>query len=117
MIEAMGIAPADVNFACIPLSHAYALGNVVMPLLLQGTGVVLRQSFNPAQVMAGVESTGATIFPGVPYMFDRFRALDIDRLPAASPPAHHGRRTHRSRHSAVVPAIAGEEDPLAPWQQ
>ena len=84
MIEAMGIAPADVNFACIPLSHSYALGNIVMPLLLQGTGVALRQSFNPSQVMADVESTGATIFPGVPFMFDRFRALDIDRLPAGS---------------------------------
>jgi len=82
MIEAMGIMPADLNFVCIPLSHAYALGNVVMPLLLQGTGVVLRQSFNPAQVMADVESTGATIFPGVPFMFDRVRTLGIDRLPA-----------------------------------
>jgi len=81
--EAMGIGPADINFSCIPLSHSYALGNVVMPLLLNGTAVALRQSFNPAQIAAEVESTGATVFPGVPFMFDRLRTLDIERLPAS----------------------------------
>ena len=82
MIEAMGIAASDINLTCVPLSHAYALGNVVMPLLLQGTGVALRQSFNPAQLMADAEAAGATIFPGVPFMFDRLRSLDLERLPA-----------------------------------
>jgi long-chain acyl-CoA synthetase len=80
--DAMGIGAADVNFACIPLSHSYALGNIVMPLLLQGTAVALRQSFNPGQFPADVEATGATVFPGVPFMFDRLRASQIDRLPA-----------------------------------
>jgi acyl-CoA synthetase (AMP-forming)/AMP-acid ligase II len=81
MVEAMAIAPSDINFSCVPLSHAYALGNVVMPLLLQGTAAVLRQSFNPAQVMTDVRATGSTIFPGVPFMFDRFRAMEIERVP------------------------------------
>ena len=58
MIEAMGIGAADINFACIPLSHSYALGNIVMPLLLQGTAVALRQSFNPSQFMADVAICG-----------------------------------------------------------
>jgi long-chain acyl-CoA synthetase len=31
--------------------------------------------------MTDVESSGATVFPGVPFMFDRFRTLQIDRLP------------------------------------
>ena len=82
VIEAMGIGADDINLACIPLSHSYALGNIVMPLLLQGTGVALRQSFNPSQFMADVELAGATVFPGVPFMFDRFRTLNIERLPA-----------------------------------
>jgi acyl-CoA synthetase (AMP-forming)/AMP-acid ligase II len=81
IIEAMAIEPSDVNFSCVPLSHAYALGNVVMPLLLQGTAAVLRQSFNPAQLIADVQATGATIFPGVPFMFDRFRSMKIERVP------------------------------------
>jgi acyl-CoA synthetase (AMP-forming)/AMP-acid ligase II len=82
IIEAMGIGPDDVNLACIPLSHSYAIGNIVMPLLLQGTAVALRQSFNPSQFVSDVESSGATVFPGVPFMFERLRALGIERLPS-----------------------------------
>jgi long-chain acyl-CoA synthetase len=82
IIEAMGIGPDDVNFACIPLSHSYALGNIVMPLLWQGSRVALRQSFSPSQFTADVEETGATVFPGVPFMFERLKSLDdLDRLP------------------------------------
>jgi acyl-CoA synthetase (AMP-forming)/AMP-acid ligase II len=82
IIEAMGIGPDDVNLACIPLSHSYAIGNIVMPLLLQGTAVALRQSFNPSQFASDAESSGATVFPGVPFMFERLRALDVERLPS-----------------------------------
>ena len=84
IIEAMGIEPADINFTCIPLSHSYAIGNVVMPLLWQGTGVALRQSFNPAQFVRDVADSGATVFPGVPFMFERIKSLEsVDRLPAS----------------------------------
>jgi acyl-CoA synthetase (AMP-forming)/AMP-acid ligase II len=84
IIEAMGIEPSDINFTCIPLSHSYAIGNVVMPLLWQGTRVALRQSFNPAQFVRDVVDTGSTVFPGVPFMFDRLKLLEgLDRLPAA----------------------------------
>ena len=39
IIRTMGIRPADRNLAVIPLGHSYGLGNLVMPLLLQGTSV------------------------------------------------------------------------------
>ncbi len=81
VIEAMGIRPADVNFACIPLSHSYGLGSVVMPLMIQGTAVALRQSFQPTQCLGDIASSGATVFPGVPFMFDRLRAAPVERLP------------------------------------
>ena len=84
IIEAMGIGSGDVNFTCIPLSHSYAFGNVIMPLLWQGTRVALRQSFSPAQFMADVTETRSTIFPGVPFMFERIKSFEsIDRLPDA----------------------------------
>jgi long-chain acyl-CoA synthetase len=84
IIDAMGIAPADINFACVPLSHSYAMGNVVMPLLWQGTRVALRQSFGPAQFVHDVTDSGATVFPGVPFMFERIKSLEaIDRLPGS----------------------------------
>jgi acyl-CoA synthetase (AMP-forming)/AMP-acid ligase II len=82
IIEAMAIEPNDINFTCIPLSHSYAIGNVVMPLLWQGTRVALRQSFSPVQFVPDVADSGATVFPGVPFMFERIRSLDgAERLP------------------------------------
>jgi long-chain acyl-CoA synthetase len=84
IIEAMGIEPTDINFTCIPLSHSYAIGNVVMPLLWQGTRVALRQSFNPAQFVRDVADSGATVFPGVPFMFERIKSREpTERLPAS----------------------------------
>ena len=51
IIRAMGIAASDTQLAVIPLSHSYGFGNLVMPLLLQGTAMVLRESFVPSQVL------------------------------------------------------------------
>jgi acyl-CoA synthetase (AMP-forming)/AMP-acid ligase II len=84
VIEAMGIEPVDLNLACIPLSHSYAIGNLIMPLLWQGTSVALRPSFNPSQFVHDVSVTGATVFPGVPFMFEHIKALpEIHHLPAS----------------------------------
>ena len=82
VIDAMGIGPEDVNFGCIPLSHSYALGNIVMPLLWQGSPVALRHSFNPAQFVAEMTASGATVFPGVPFMFERIKSLGIEQWPS-----------------------------------
>jgi long-chain acyl-CoA synthetase len=81
IIEAMGLRATDINFTCIPLSHSYAIGNVIMPLIWQGTATALRQSFNPAQFVQEVAASRATVFPGVPFMFDRLKASHVDRLP------------------------------------
>ena len=48
----MGLAENDIQLAVIPLSHAYGFGNLLMPLLLQGTAIVLRDSFIPSQMLA-----------------------------------------------------------------
>jgi acyl-CoA synthetase (AMP-forming)/AMP-acid ligase II len=81
VVEAMGIGPSDVNATYIPLSHSYALGNVVMPLLCQGTSAALYPSFNPAQFLQDVAEARATVFPGVPFMFERIKSSDADRVP------------------------------------
>ena len=44
----MGIRPSDTQIAIIPLSHSYGLGVVLMPLLLQGTAIVLRDVVRPS---------------------------------------------------------------------
>lgn len=67
---AMDIGAADVNLGSIPLSHSYGLGNLVMPLLVDGTAVVLRDAFVPARLIDDMIACGVTVFPGVPFMFD-----------------------------------------------
>lgn len=71
---AMGIRPGDTQIAVIPLSHAYGLGNLAIPTLIQGTAIVLRDAFVPQQVVADAAAYGARVFPGVPFMFAHFAA-------------------------------------------
>jgi acyl-CoA synthetase (AMP-forming)/AMP-acid ligase II len=72
IVLAMGIEPNAVQIAAIPLAHSYAIGNLVMPLLLQGTAFVLRESFAPQQLPPDAREFGASVFPGVPFMFQYF---------------------------------------------
>ena len=74
IMSAMGITAADVQLAAIPLSHAYGFGNLVMPLLLQGTPIVLRESFVPPQLLADARQYGARAFHGVPFMYHHYLA-------------------------------------------
>lgn len=80
--EAMSIGGDDVNLSALPLSHAYAISNVVMPLIQFGTSVALRPSFSPSHFLRDVEAVGATVFPGVPFMFEHLRNV----LPSAPLP-------------------------------
>ena len=71
--EAMTITSADVNLAVIPLAHSYAIGNLLMPLLLQGSPMALRDRFAPREVADDVRACGVTTFPGVPYIYEHLR--------------------------------------------
>lgn len=72
LMSAMNIRPDDIQFAAIPLSHAYAIGNLVVPLFIQGTPIVMREAFFPHRLPDDARRFGARGFPGVPYMFDHF---------------------------------------------
>ncbi len=74
---AMKIRPSDVQLATIPVSHAYGLGNLIVMLLLQGTPIVLRESFVPPQLQADARRFGATVFQGVPFMFQYFLSTAV----------------------------------------
>ena len=69
---AMGIQPSDTQVAVVPLSHSYGLGVLLMPLLLQGTAIVLRDSFVPPQLVDDARHSGARVLPGVPFLFQYF---------------------------------------------
>ena len=72
IIAAMDIRPSDTQIAAIPVAHSYGLGNLMAPLLMQGTAFVLRDSFVPYQLPADARRFGTRVFPGVPFMFEFF---------------------------------------------
>jgi long-chain acyl-CoA synthetase len=110
IVEAMGIRPDDIQIAVIPLSHAYAVGNLVVPLLLQGTAIVVRDGFVPHRVMEDAAAFGARVWPGVPFMFQHMLEHPPERWPetlthmiSAGAPLHAS--TVTAMHAAVGSTI------------
>jgi long-chain acyl-CoA synthetase len=62
-----------VNIAAIPLSHSYGIGNLLMPLVVQGTAMVLRDAFAPSRLFDDIRQFNATVMPGVPFIFEYIR--------------------------------------------
>lgn len=79
--EAMSITPDDVSLGVVPLTHAYGFGCVALQLLLQGTTIVLRDTFTPRQLMSDLDVHAVSAFFGVPFMFDYVRRNETDPQP------------------------------------
>jgi acyl-coenzyme A synthetase/AMP-(fatty) acid ligase len=77
----MGIRPGDSNLATIPFGYSYGLGNLVMPLLLQGTRIVLASSTLPHGIAADAARHRPTILATVPPLL---RALAASELPGGA---------------------------------
>ena len=77
----MGIRPSDRNHALIPLGHSYGLGNLVMPLILQGTPIVCAQTIVPRQILQIIRDHRVTVFPTVPAVLRALAALDATKPP------------------------------------
>jgi acyl-CoA synthetase (AMP-forming)/AMP-acid ligase II len=75
IIRTMKIGPRDRNLAAIPLGHSYGLGNLVMPLILQGTSLVCAAEFVPRQLVDWIGRYRVTVFPAVPALFRVLAAL------------------------------------------
>ena len=73
----MGIAPTDLNLAVIPLGHSYGLGNLVVPLLEQGTPLVCVASPLPHALAADIARWRPTVFPAVPTLLRALVRSDI----------------------------------------
>jgi len=75
IIRTMGIRPRDRNLAAIPLGHSYGLGNLVLPLILQGTPLVCAGRFVPRQLIDWIRLYRITVFPSVPSIFRVLAAM------------------------------------------
>ena len=80
----MGIGPDDLNLAVIPPGHSYGLGNLVVPLLVQGTALVVAASPLPQAIAADCARWRPTVFPAVPAMLRALAASDIEPAALAS---------------------------------
>ncbi len=78
----MGIKSSDRNLALIPLGHSYGLGNLVMPLILQATPVVLGRTIVPRQILQWIRDNGVTVFPTVPAVLRALAQLQGAQRPS-----------------------------------
>lgn len=80
----MDIRPDDLNFGIIPLSHSYGFDNLVLPLIVQGTPMVVLDAPLPRAILDGLAATRATVFPAVPFLLDALSQLPppLPELPA-----------------------------------
>lgn len=75
IVRTMRIRSSDRNLALIPLGHSYGLGNLVAPLLDQGTSLICAPSFVPHQIPNWIKKHRATVLPTVPAMLRLLAAL------------------------------------------
>jgi acyl-coenzyme A synthetase/AMP-(fatty) acid ligase len=73
--KTMGIRAGDLNLAVIPLGHSYGLGNLVLPLILQGTAMVCAGDYVPRQLVEWIARYRVTVFPTVPALLRVLAAL------------------------------------------
>jgi long-chain acyl-CoA synthetase len=77
--DTMAISDNDLNFGVIPVSHSYGFSNLLTPLLARGVPMVVSRDRTPRAVLADLERTGATVFPGTPAFYQAF--CDIGNVP------------------------------------
>ena len=88
----------------IPLGHSYGLGNLVMPLILQGTAMVCAGDYVPRQLLEWIERYRITVFPAVPALFRVLAALPPGREKIES--RVRALRTVISAGAVLTPAVA-----------
>jgi acyl-coenzyme A synthetase/AMP-(fatty) acid ligase len=71
----MNITPHDINLGAIPFSHSYGFSNLVTPLILQGTPVVVSNEYLPLSLIALANRHRCTVAPLIPMVFDHLAAL------------------------------------------
>ncbi|HEY2092725.1 MAG TPA: class I adenylate-forming enzyme family protein [Thermoanaerobaculia bacterium] len=74
----MSVLPTDRNLGAIPFSHSYGFSNLVMPLLIQGTAVVVSNEYLPLSLIALANRHRCSIAPLIPMVFEHLASLPLD---------------------------------------
>jgi long-chain acyl-CoA synthetase len=78
IISTMQIREDDVNLAAISLAHSYGFDSLVLPLIVQGTPMVLLDSFLPRAALDAIGKFRLTVAPLVPMMCESVCEIDGD---------------------------------------
>src|SRR6266511_5096588 len=110
----MDIRADDVNFGAIPLSHSYGFSNLVMPLIVQGTPIVISNDYLPQTIIDACNRYRCTVLPGIPMMFDHLAATERGRfstvrtfISAGAPLPPSTSRKFRERFGAPIHSFYG----------
>ncbi|HLJ73238.1 MAG TPA: class I adenylate-forming enzyme family protein [Thermoanaerobaculia bacterium] len=110
----MDIRPTDINFGAIPLSHSYGFSNLVMPLIVQGTPIVISNDYLPQNIIDLCNRYSCTILPGIPMMFEALAATEVGRfksvrtfLSAGAPLPASTSRKFRERFGVTIHSFYG----------
>ena len=74
--DTMKIGNPDLNFGVIPISHSYGFSNLLTPLIARGVPMVVSCDRTPRAILADLVRTGATVFPGMPALYQALGDLD-----------------------------------------
>jgi acyl-CoA synthetase (AMP-forming)/AMP-acid ligase II len=80
------LGPADRSYACLPMTHIFGLGTVLMASLYAGASLVMRSRFDPADMLDALANHRVSQLQGPPTIFSRLLA-HMDELGVPHPPA------------------------------
>jgi acyl-CoA synthetase (AMP-forming)/AMP-acid ligase II len=70
-----GLAPGDLAYGVLPVSHVYGLTSVLLGTLYAGACLQLAPRFTPQAMLEAIRDGGLTIVQGVPAMYARLLEL------------------------------------------
>lgn len=94
----MGIRPDDVNLGAIPMSHSYGFSNLITPLLVQGTAIVISNDYLPQSVVNLCNRFSCTVAPLIPMVFDHLTTAGAGDFRTV--------RTFLSAGAPLLPAVS-----------
>jgi long-chain acyl-CoA synthetase len=71
----MSITASDINLGAIPFSHSYGFSNLVTPLVMQGTAVVISNDYLPQSIIDLSNHHSCTVAPLIPMVFDHLASV------------------------------------------
>jgi len=84
VVATLGLTPADRLVAPVPMVHSYGFDLGILPMLMSGAGLILRDHFIPRRAVADLATKDVTVFVGVPSMYKLLMQTHLSSVPDLS---------------------------------